>query len=220
MVEIINGFEILDCEKKDGKPYVLAVCPMCGNAKWMRKCNLNNPKVVSCGCYLKQKRNSIKGKRFGELTALYPLSQRNADRNIMWHCRCSCGKDIDVPSNRLTSGNVTNCGCKTKTLQREAAGKYNKDETSITAMYRSNLKNNTSGVKGVSYFKSRGQWVAYIMFKKVRHFLGYYSSKEEAIKARKAAEVELFGSYAKEYATNYPEEYRKIRDKVESKFKE
>ena len=48
--------------------------------------------------------------------------------------------------------------------------------------------NNTSGVKGVSWDKTRKQWVAYITVLKHRKTLGYFNSIELAIIARQQAE--------------------------------
>ena len=56
-----------------------------------------------------------------------------------------------------------------------------------------NLKmrsDNTSGFRGVSYTKE-GNWRAYITNKGKTQVLGTFKTKEEAAKARKAAEVEL-----------------------------
>lgn len=55
-------------------------------------------------------------------------------------------------------------------------------------------KDNTSGVKGVSFSKSNQKWQAYIHDKRKIN-LGYFASKEDAIAARKAAEDTLYASY-------------------------
>lgn len=52
-------------------------------------------------------------------------------------------------------------------------------------------KNNTSGVKGVSFHKPSGKWRAYISKDRKVKALGLYTDIEDAIAARKAAEVEL-----------------------------
>lgn len=53
---------------------------------------------------------------------------------------------------------------------------------------RKKNKNNASGVPGVSYSVQNKGWVAQIMHKKQRYYLGTHPTKEEAIKARKEAE--------------------------------
>jgi len=57
-------------------------------------------------------------------------------------------------------------------------------------------KNNTSGVIGVSFDRVRSKWKARVAFNKKEMFLGYFKSREDAIKARKEAEVKYFGKYA------------------------
>ena len=47
---------------------------------------------------------------FGQLTVLYPTSQR-LNGQVVWHCKCTCGKEIDVRSYNLISGNTFSCGC-------------------------------------------------------------------------------------------------------------
>ncbi len=56
-------------------------------------------------------------------------------------------------------------------------------------------RNNTSGVKGVSYRKDRGKWRAYIKIKRKNISLGNFNTKKDAIAARKAAEEKWFGPY-------------------------
>ena len=53
------------------------------------------------------------------------------------------------------------------------------------------MKTNTSGVTGVSWDESRGKWIAYIKGEN----LGRFNTKDEAIKARKEAEIKYFGEY-------------------------
>jgi hypothetical protein len=56
-------------------------------------------------------------------------------------------------------------------------------------------KNNTSGVKGVSYKKTRNKWVAQIKINgKVTH-IGSFDNKEEAIKARLKKSIEIQGQF-------------------------
>lgn len=49
-------------------------------------------------------------------------------------------------------------------------------------------KNNTSGVSGVTWNKQMEKWTAEITINKKRKYLGTFSRKEDAIKARKDAE--------------------------------
>ena len=83
-------------------------------------------KTKSCGCLYQETRaiagktggsngfNDLTNKTFGHLTALYPLSnKRGGNGSIIWHCKCSCGNELDVSSTNLTSEKTTHCGCQT-----------------------------------------------------------------------------------------------------------
>ena len=61
--------------------------------------------------------------------------------------------------------------------------------------------NNTSGVTGVEFDKRRGKWIACIRYRKEDYYLGSFMNKDDAIKARKLKEQELFKEFQyKEYA--------------------
>ena len=60
---------------------------------------------------------------------------------------------------------------------------------------------NTSGSKGVYHYKNRAErgwpaWWAYITCRGKRKNLGYFYFKEEAVVARKEAELDLFGEFS------------------------
>jgi hypothetical protein len=56
-------------------------------------------------------------------------------------------------------------------------------------------ESNTSGVKGVSWDKSRDRWCATIQFNGIKTFLGNFKTLEEATTVRRAKEIELFGDF-------------------------
>lgn len=57
-------------------------------------------------------------------------------------------------------------------------------------------KNNTSGVIGVCFHKTKQKWISYIYVKKQRIQLGQFLNKDDAIKARLQAEKEYFKEFA------------------------
>lgn len=63
-------------------------------------------------------------KKFGRLTVVEELQQRNKHGKKVYKCVCDCGNIRNVDGNSLRSGNTKSCGC----LQREYAksGKANR----------------------------------------------------------------------------------------------
>ena len=66
---------------------------------------------------------------------------------------------------------------------------------SQNSMNRSLAKNNTSGIVGVSWSKLEQKWKAYIKINQQMIHLGTFTDKEDAIVARKNAELKYFGEY-------------------------
>ena len=62
-------------------------------------------------------------------------------------------------------------------------------------MNKSKQYNNTSGITGVYLYKPNNKWTAKIQINSRSINLGYFNTKEEAIEARKQAEIEYFGEY-------------------------
>lgn len=63
---------------------------------------------------LGRKPNNIRGKKFGKLTALYPLDDRS-HTSVVWKCQCDCGALLNVRANHLISGHTTQCpACRRK----------------------------------------------------------------------------------------------------------
>lgn len=58
-------------------------------------------------------------------------------------------------------------------------------------------RQNTSGVKGVSFNKAGGKWVAYVQMNGVHHHLGAFPDRADAVSARVNAAVNLHGEFAR-----------------------
>lgn len=58
-------------------------------------------------------------------------------------------------------------------------------------------KDNTSGIKGVSFSKSHKKWRAFIQVDKQYKHLGYFDSAEKATKAIKKVRKQLHGEFAR-----------------------
>ncbi len=67
-------------------------------------------------------------------------------------------------------------------------------------MNRKTQNNSLSGVAGVGWNKQRGKWRARIKVNGKEKYLGEFTDFEDAVKARKEAEVKYFGEYAYDYS--------------------
>lgn len=181
----------------------------CGvkHTTWICKCDCGNIKEVyggwlkgrgtkSCGCINKEKITDLTGKRFGRLNVIERATEY---RQITYKCICDCGNTAFVSKSNLEHGNTKSCGCLRKELPIKNLRKYDFQDTNITKLNDTLLKNNTTGVKGVYFDKERGKYRAYIEINKKRHRLGRYNTLEEAAQARKRAEEELWQPVIEEY---------------------
>lgn len=87
---------------------------------------------------------------------------------------------VDHIDNNPTNNNLTNL--------RWATSQENLRNSQIAS-------NNTSGVKGVSWYNREQKWVSKIYINGVRFNLGYYNTIEEATIARQLKANEAFGSF-------------------------
>lgn len=87
----------------------------CGKITKVTTGNLNNGHIRSCGClrYDHNQGIDIKGQRFGRLVALERTDQKYINC-FLWKCRCDCGREVLIPTNRLRSGGAKSCGCVRK----------------------------------------------------------------------------------------------------------
>lgn len=167
----------------------------CGGERLASRNNLQRGEITSCGCQNHLPRKNLAGQRFGRLTALAAADPPDGRKrtSYKWLCRCDCGNTAIVSANSLTKGNAQSCGC----LQREAVRALFRDGTAPCKLRESDRPraSNTSGCTGVSWDAARQKWAAEIRFRGIRHFLGRYSDKRDAIAARKEAEARIFGDY-------------------------
>lgn len=164
---------------------------------WLCKCRCGNKGDIpeawllsgfsrSCGCRRSRARD-IRQRRFGRLTAIEPVAEKNTDGSIRWRCICDCGNETIVSSNHLLQNHTTSCGCLNK--EEFTQGKTYVEGTCIEIFFSPKVKaSNTSGHTGVS--KRHHKWIAYITVGKKYYWLGSYDNYDEAVAARKKAEEE------------------------------
>ena len=88
-----------------------------------------NRQITKGGNYMSTK--DLTGMTFDKLTVIKKSDVVN--KRTMWLCRCACGKETKVSTNKLTSGHTTSCGCKRK--------KFNGDSKTELYMHYRAMKN-------------------------------------------------------------------------------
>lgn len=87
----------------------------CGNEKDIRRGDLQQGRVLSCGCYQKEQsskalKENLVGQKFGRLTVIKDTGKRS-HKSIVWYCKCDCGKYKEVYAPSLKNGDTKSCGC-------------------------------------------------------------------------------------------------------------
>lgn len=133
-----------------------------------------------------------KGYETGRLKVIEKAG-RDKNGRTLWRCACSCGNECFCTESRLTGDYVQSCGCLQKEKAAETIRKARekliyKNGSCLTAYNAPDEKNNSSGIKGVYYYKKTDKWCAQIRYAGKNHNLGLYINKEDAAAVRKAAE--------------------------------
>lgn len=142
------------------------------------------------------KKLDLTGQRFGKLTVLEPAE--NIGSRTAWRCRCDCGQETTVTTRRLRDGHRTSCGCDKENFGKPPceigrASLTYVDGTCVEMIRTRPVRcNNTSRTTGVEWMQRKQRWRASICFKGKRRYLGSFEELEDAVKARKRAEEELF----------------------------
>ncbi len=148
----------------------------------------------------------LTGKRFGRLTVMRDTGKRLRN-SVVWECKCDCGMKSEVITENLKRGSTKSCGCiNSKNGKRvsKLGNEHNelvnwKENTSLQLLGDKPRKDNSSGIRGVSWSSKHKKYEAYITFQRKRHFLGNFENLEDAAKARKEAEEKYFTPILEKY---------------------
>lgn len=169
-----------------------------------------------------KKTNSYSGAVYGNLKII-KFDHFGKNNVPVVQCEClKCGNFSYIPLARIKCGQASQCSeCAKKNLAmgKEIMSISYVENTNIIQIHgeRPTNKNSTTGVTGVSYYSKLGKYRAYIFFKGKQYHLGIYSNMEDAIRARKSAEKEVFGNFLKWYQETYPEQWERIQKSQEKK---
>lgn len=145
-------------------------------------------------------KEDLTGKRFGKLVVIREIDRVNPRiRNLRWLCRCDCGNETAVLSNKLKSGHTKSCGC----IRDEQPLLSILEESRVDGVRTANLMSKTrsdssTGVKGVRPRVDKEgfvSYIAYITIKGKRIHLGVFDNLTAAAGARRRAEEEYHKPY-------------------------
>lgn len=167
----------------------------CGNIFYAQTSSITSQKIKSCGCYQKKyQREKHLGKgrvkigdKFGLLSVIDTTIGK--DGRTQYICKCKCGNVIILSISHLVKR--YSCGC----LTEEYLPDSNIKAESFIHLGKKTSRN-TSGYPGVSWKEDKQKWQARIYFNGENHHLGYFVNKDDAIKARKEMENNIYNKYS------------------------
>lgn len=170
----------------------------CGTQRIVLGHNLKRGTTVSCGC---KKSRDLTGQRIGRLTVLERSDRyttRGSRKIRLWKCICDCGAITYKATDTLTNPDISMCKACSGNFgaekARENAGFAGGTQLSKIKV-ESGRSDNVSGVRGVYYDSKRDKYRARLKFQRKYYNLGYFNNLEDAVKARKRAEEEIFGKF-------------------------
>lgn len=171
----------------------------CGTEFYAYTSALLKGKHTSCGkCkyHLTKVKESMIGKRFHHLTVKGIVEPE--PHKFMLLCLCDCGEYIITSTSQLTYGYTRSCGCDLK--KRPLIRKYVRRNLSLAQKLKTNDSiryhkgNSNTSIKGIhkrSRLKLKPYEVTLTCQRKL-HYIGNFSTLDEAIAARQAAEEKYF----------------------------
>lgn len=107
---------------------------------------------------------NIQDQMFGYLKVL-KRSDQKSDQGVLWECQCLlCGRTVTLPTKQLTSGHRISCGNHPELAHdrsKKELEKTRKDGVLMASFEKPILKNNTTGIRGVSPYSLRSGGIRY-----------------------------------------------------------
>ena len=204
---------VIDQIKDDNRKHKCVCICDCGNKCIVLKPHLINGHTKSCGC-LRKELSYQNNKKFNkyDLTGEYGIGFTNKNekfyfdiedydkiKNYCWHID---NNGYVTTTKTLRMHSIIMNAKPGETVDHINHNKYdnrksnlrlcNKQQNSFNSNTR---KNSASGFRGVSYFKRDKKWRAYICINNKFIHIGYFEEKQDAIRARKEAEIKYFGDF-------------------------
>lgn len=177
----------------------------CGNETIATRGQLLNGRKKSCGC-LRQKSPAnlldLSGQRFGKLKVIERAGKTKND-NALWLYQCDCGNKATANATTLRRGEHTSCGCarnENVAKARQTIVERTIDCVPVPLLTKKVRSDSGTGHKGVSKRIRKGKeyFEVPITIKGKRKYLGTYKNLNDAIAARKSAELKYIMPLIKE----------------------
>lgn len=184
----------------DGSVLYLCRCE-CGKEIKSTSSRLKSGHLKTCGDPIHQVED-LTGKKLGRLTVTSYAGRKRG--KTYWNCLCECGNTTVADAYSLKNGSIVSCGCRrleTITMGQDTIRNSDIDGTNLKFISpeRKLNRNNTTGIRGVSFITSKQKYRAQITFKGKAISLGDFDKIDDAAEARKQAEEELFNTFLDEY---------------------
>lgn len=190
----------------------------CGNKCDVVSANLKNGHTKSCGCLHDEKsRDRMIGNTYWSLSKpreiklneiieddncllVYVKNRRfrinKEDYSLINKCRWYINKNGYVCDNkgRLLHRVIMKVNSKNEIVDHIDHDTLNNTRENLRVVSKTENAMNCSRL-GITFDKSRNKWYVSIQARGKRHYLGRYSTKEEAIKARIEGEIKYYGKY-------------------------
>lgn len=173
----------------------------CGKEIKSTSSRLKTGHIKTCGNPIHQVED-LTDKKFGRLTVDSYAGRKNG--KTYWNCLCECGNTTVADSYSLKNSSIVSCGCRrleTIAIGQDTIRNSDVDGTNLKFISpdRKMNRNNTTGIKGVSFITFKQKYRAQITFKGKAISLGDFDKIEDAAEARKQAEEELFNTFLDEH---------------------
>ena len=204
---------------KRAEDYVLPSGRKC--VRWLCHCDCGNNVIVfannigkttwSCGCFAKENMSKVKKKyNTYDLSGKFGIGYTSKSDEFYFdledydkikdYCWLLTSDGYVVSAKGVLFHNIV---MGDKSIDHKNHKKYDNRKSNLrkvsasqNQMNASKRSDNTSGITGVSWSKTKEKWIAYIIMNGIYEYLGSFCNKEDAIKARKRAEEKRFGEYS------------------------
>lgn len=192
-------------DKKDNRTAWFCECE-CGNTQTVITRVLVKGQSKSCGCLHKERmtkhgHNTVEHTS-GEYSSWHGMKQRCTNPNDPRYQDYG-GRGINVCGRWLDFNNFFEDMGEKPTLKHsidriDVNGNYEPSNCKWSDDYEQQAntrksKNNTTGVKGVTFDKSRNKFIAQMMYRGLKVLFERFDTLEEAAKARKQSELKYWG---------------------------